>query len=134
MKNIDQFLRADTFAVAGASRDRSKYGNKVFRALLASGRTVYPVNPGAHQIEGQTAYDSIQDLPTVPDSLSIVTPPHITREIVMQAIAAGVKYIWMQPGAEDVQASLAAKAAGIQVIDDGSCLLVSLAVERAPRK
>jgi uncharacterized protein len=133
MNNIEKFLTANTFAVAGASRDRSKYGNKVFRALVASGRTVYPLNQTAPEVEGQTAYASITDLPVVAESLSIVTPPHVTREVIQQAIAAGVKNIWMQPGADDVQASRAAREAGLNVVDDGSCILVSLSLERSSR-
>jgi predicted CoA-binding protein len=129
MNIIEEFLRASTFAVVGASRDRSKYGNQVFRAISASGRTVYPLNPTAPDIEGQTAYASIAELPQVAESLSIVTPPHVTREVVQQAIAAGVKNVWMQPGAEDAQASQAAREAGLNVIDDGSCILVLLARE-----
>ncbi len=123
------FLAAKIFAVAGASRDRSKYGNKVFQALVASGRTVYTLNPSAPEVEGHQDYPTIADLPGVPESLSIVTPPQVTREIIQQAIAAGVKNIWMQPGAEDSRASQAARDAGINVIDDGSCILVSLAIE-----
>lgn len=121
------FLTAKTFAVAGASLDRSKYGNKVFQALVASGRSVFPLNPTAAEIEGHRAFASISDLPTSPESLSIVTPPPVTRQVVRQAIAANVKNIWMQPGAEDAQASELARAAGINVIDDGSCILVLLA-------
>ena len=56
------FLAAQSFAVAGASRDRSKYGNRVFQALLASGRTVYPLNPSAPEVEGHADYASIVDL------------------------------------------------------------------------
>lgn len=131
MDSIQQFLSAATFAVAGASRDRSKYGNMVFRALGASGRTVYPLNPTASEIEGQAAYASIGELPVVPESVSVVTPPSVTRELVQQAIAAGVRNLWMQPGAEDLQASQAARQAGINVIDDGSCILVLLAREHS---
>ena len=129
-----KFLAAKSFAVAGASRDRSKYGNKVFHALVASGRKVYPLNPSASEIEGQTAYASIANLPEVPESLSIVTPPNVTRQVIQQAIAAGVKNIWMQPGAEDAQASQSAREAGINVIDDGSCVLVLLAVETRTKR
>jgi uncharacterized protein len=133
MNLIDEFLNAKTFAVAGASQDRAKYGNKVFRALLASGRTVYPLNPNASEVEGHTTFASIADLPVVPESLSIVTPPHVTRQVIQQAIAAGVKNIWMQPGAEDSAGSQAARAAGLHVIDDGSCILVSLSIERSSK-
>jgi len=133
MNNIEEFLKASSFAVAGASRDQSKYGNKVFRAIVASGRTVFPLNPKAPEVEGATAYASIADLPMVPESLSIVTPPHVTREVLQQAIAAGVKNIWMQPGAEDAKGSRAARDAGLNVIDDGSCILVSLSIERSSK-
>ncbi len=61
--------------------------------------------------------------------LSILTPPHVTRGVIQQAIAAGVKNIWMQPGAEDDKASQAARDAGLNVIDDGSCVLVLMAIE-----
>ncbi|MCU0717200.1 MAG: CoA-binding protein [Pirellula sp.] len=130
MNSIEEFLKASTFAVAGASRDRSKYGNKVFRALIASGRRVYPLNPAALEVENHPAFASIAELPDVPVSLSVVTPPLVTRRIIEQAIAAGVKNVWMQPGAEDDQASMAARKAGLNVIDDGSCILVLLARER----
>jgi len=133
MNKIEVFLNASTFAVAGASQDRSKYGNKVFRAIVASGRTVFPLNPRAVEVESQPAFASIVDLPVVPESLSIVTPPHVTRQVIQQAIAAGVKNVWMQPGAEDDQACQAAREAGLNVIDDGSCILVSLSIERSSK-
>lgn len=127
MSNIESFLAGKVYAVAGASADRDKYGNKVFLALTKSGRETYPLNPRVDQIEGHAAYASIADLPSVPESVSIITPPKITREIVAQAISAGVKNVWMQPGAEDDEASESARKAGINVIDDGSCILVLLA-------
>ena len=134
MNNIEDFLAASSFAVAGASQDRAKYGNKVFRALVASGRTVYPLNPTPPEVEGHPAFASIADLPVVPESLSIVTPPSVTRQVTQKAIAVGVKNIWMQPGAEDDQACHAAREAGLKVIDDGSCVLVLLAIEARKHK
>ena len=129
MEPINTFLAAQTYAVAGASARTHKYGYKVFMALVRSGRETYPLNPVTEAIEGRKAYPKIADLPVVPESLSIVTPPEVTRRVVAEAIAAGVKSIWMQPGAEDATASQAARKAGINVIDDGSCVLVMLARE-----
>jgi predicted CoA-binding protein len=133
MNDIELFLKSKSFAVAGASQNRSKYGNIVFRALIASGRIAYPLNPNAVKVEGYPAFASIADLPVVPESLSIVTPPHVTRQVIQQAITAGVKNIWMQPGAEDSEGSQTARDAGLNVIDDGSCILVSLSIERSLR-
>ena len=132
MNAIKTFLAARTYAVAGASAQRHKYGNIVFRALTESGREVYPLNPGADFIESHKAYARIADLPVVPESLSLITPPAVTRMIVADAIAAGVKNLWMQPGAEDESASNAAREAGLNVIDDGSCVLVVLATMKDP--
>ena len=127
MNEIDRFLSAQTYAVAGASARPHKYGHKVFKALTESGRETYPLNPNTVDIEGHQTYASISDLPVAPESLSIITPPEVTRKVVADAIEAGVKNIWMQPGAEDERASDSARKAGINVIDDGSCILVLLA-------
>lgn len=132
--DIQQFLESNLFAVAGASQNPAKYGYKVFVALKNSGREVYPLNPVATEVAGQPAFVSLKDLPRPPAALSIITPPEVTRRIVDEAIAAGVQHIWMQPGAEDASASKAARAAGINVIDDGSCILVALAVEVNKRR
>ena len=93
MNSIEKFLAAKTYAVAGASNRQHKYGNKVFRALLAAGRETYPLNPAQDEIEGHQAYPSIADLPLVPEALSIITPPEVTRKVVADAIAAGVQHI-----------------------------------------
>lgn len=132
MNHINEFLAAKTYAVAGASNRQHKFGNQVFRALLAAGRETYPLNPAQNEIEGHQAYPSIAELPIVPEALSIVTPPDVTRKVVFDAIQAGVKHIWMQPGAEDGQASELARQAGINVIDDGSCILVALPSKSRP--
>ena len=42
---IQSFLAQGPYAVVGASRDRSKYGNKVLRAYQQRGLPVFPVNP-----------------------------------------------------------------------------------------
>lgn len=130
MKTIEEkiadFLAAPAFAVAGASKNRDKYGNKVLRCYLQNGRTVIPVNPHEPTIEGVACVRTVSELPAAAQSLSIITPPHVTDTVVEEAIARGIRHIWMQPGAQSRAAIAAAEAAGIAVIADGSCLLVVL--------
>ena len=45
------------------------------------------------------------------------------RQFVEQAIARGIRNVWMQPGAESSLAVKACEEAGINVIADGSCAL-----------
>lgn len=122
----DAFLAVQRYAVAGASQDRQKYGHRVFVALRASGREVYPVNPNADRIEGVRAYPDLASLPERPEAVSIVTPPPVTRRVVSEAIELGVSHLWMQPGAEDQRAIAEAREAGLNVIADGPCVLVKL--------
>jgi predicted CoA-binding protein len=125
-EKIDRFLAARAFGVAGASTNRDKYGNKVLRCYLQNGRKVVPINPRADIIEGQPCVASIAELPDEVTSLSVITPPKITEQIVEEAIARGIENIWMQPGAQSPQAVARCEKAGINVIADGSCLLVVL--------
>ncbi|GAB5402667.1 MAG: CoA-binding protein [Aureliella sp.] len=129
MSDTAKFLAASSFAVAGASRDASKYGHRVLVALRDSGRKVQAINPSAASVAGQAAFDSLNELAEVPKSVSVVTPPEVTEKVIDEAIKLGVENIWMQPGAEHDAASERARDAGLNVIDDGSCILVLLAME-----
>jgi len=130
MKSIDTkiaaFLAAPAFGVAGASKNRDKYGNKILRCYQMNNRKAVPINPVEKEIEGVACVKSVSELPPEVTSLSIITPPQITDKVVEQAIAKGIKHIWMQPGAQSAAAIDAAEEAGIDVIADGSCLLVVL--------
>jgi predicted CoA-binding protein len=126
VERINTFLRSAAFGVVGASSNRHKYGNKVLRCYLQNQRRVVPVNPGARTIEGLDCVPSVTDLHPKVESISIITPPQVTERVVERAIARGIKNVWMQPGAESAQAVATCEQAGINVIADGSCVLVVL--------
>jgi predicted CoA-binding protein len=123
-QKITSFLESGPFAVVGASVDRSKYGNKVLRCYQQHGKEVYPINPRAAEVEGLKAYPSLGSLPVQPKAISVITPPAITERVVREAAAAGVKHVWMQPGAESDAAIRSAESLGLSVIAGGPCLLV----------
>ena len=124
--SIERFFEGSSFAVVGASQDRSKYGNKVLRAYLQKGLTVYPVHPTADEVEGLKAYPDLSSLPEKVDRISIVTPPAVTERVVEEACRLGIRHIWMQPGAESPSAIERARACGAEVIAGGPCVLVML--------
>lgn len=123
---IDQFFSAAAFGVAGASSNRQKFGNRVLRCYLQNGKRAVPVNPNETEIEGLACVASVDELPADVTSLSMITPPAVTEQLVPKAIAHGIKNIWMQPGAESTAAVALCREKGINVIADGSCLLVVL--------
>jgi len=125
-EQIEQFLASPAFGVVGASTNPQKYGNKVLRCYQQSDRKVVPVNPNEIDIEGITCTATIGDLPQDVESISMITPPSVTAQLVPLAIEKGIKNIWMQPGAEHPEAVALCCERGVNVIADGSCLLVVL--------
>lgn len=124
--NIETFLASPAFGVVGASADRSKYGNKVLQCYLQKGKQVVPVNPKEKEIEGRPCVAAVADLPEEVQSISVITPPRVTEQVVRDAAARGIKNIWMQPGAESSEAVDYCRRHNINVIADGSCILVVL--------
>ena len=123
---IDRFLASPAYGVVGASPHRHKYGNKVLRCYQQNGRRAIPVNPNESEVEGASCVASVLDLPDDVQSISVITPPPVTERVVEQAIRKGIANVWMQPGAESDAAVRACREAGINVIADGSCVLVVL--------
>ena len=125
-EQIKNFLSGKRFAVVGASANREKYGNKVLRVYQQNKLDAVPVNPAGGQIEGLTAYPDLPSVRGPIHSVSIITPPAVTEQVVAQAVSLGIKNIWLQPGAESAAAVATAEAAGANVIAGGPCILVAL--------
>jgi predicted CoA-binding protein len=123
---IKRFLSSPAFGVVGASANRHKFGNKVLRCYIQHGHTAIPVNPAGNEIEGIACAADIAALPPEVKSISMITPPAVTEQLVPLAIAKGIENIWMQPGAENPVAVELCRQNNINVIADGSCILVVL--------
>ena len=123
---IQRFLDVGSFAVVGASADRAKYGNKVLRCYAQHGLPVVAVHPKLDEVEGLPCYPTLTAAPPEPRAVSVVAPPAAAMSIVEDAVAAGVRHLWFQPGAEHDGAIDAARKHGIEVVAHGPCVLVAL--------
>jgi len=102
--------------IVGASRDRSKYGNKAVRAYLSNGWTVFPVNPNCKEIEGLKCYKSPKEVPGNPEYASLYVPPTIGIKLLNELAEIGVKTIYVNPGAESDELIEEAKRLGMKPI------------------
>ncbi|GMR10477.1 MAG: acetate--CoA ligase [Anaerolineae bacterium] len=80
--SLAQFFSPQSIAVVGASTDPTKLGHVILNNLLSGnflgpGRTLYPINPKAKEILGQTAYASVLDVPD-PIDLAVIAIPYPT--------------------------------------------------------
>lgn len=123
---IKLFFTSKAYAVVGASSNEKKYGNKVLRCYLQNRFKVYPVNPNEEKILELDCVKNVMELPSTVKSISIVTPPNVTKFIVDAAIEKGIKNIWMQPGAENASAIEKCHDHGINLIAQGHCILIEL--------
>jgi predicted CoA-binding protein len=104
---------AQTVAIVGASRDRSKFGNKAVRAYLAQGYTVYPVNPHEQEVEGLSTYPSILDVPGPVDRASFYVPPEIGIALLSDVAKKGVRELFLNPGSESPELMARADELGL---------------------
>ncbi len=98
---LEKLKEDDTsIALIGASNNRKKYGNKIYRDLRSKGYNVTPINPKEEKIEGDKAYNSIEKMEILPDIANFVVPPKIAIRIAKNIVNLGVKHLWFQPGSE----------------------------------
>ena len=121
-KLISDFISRRVWAVVGVSQDPAKYGNRIYRSLLASGYEVYPVNPKGGEIDGATVYTSLADLPQPPEVVDLVVPPAVTEQVVEEVKGLGLTRIWMQPGSESEAAIAYCHQNGIEVVHDACAM------------
>jgi predicted CoA-binding protein len=119
---------AKTVAVIGASRDRSKFGNKAVRAFLAEGYTVVPINPNEPEVEGMKTYASVLDVPGAIDMATVYVQPDIGTRLLAELEQKRIPEIWINPGAESDELLAEAKRRGLEVIL--ACSIV--AIGRSP--
>jgi predicted CoA-binding protein len=123
LKQINQFLEAQPVALIGASRNPKKFGYTAFRELKEKGMKIVPVNPAADEIMGVKAFKSINELPEEIRSIIIMTNKEKTAEVVKEALAKGIREIWIQQMADSREALDELKGKDINYIS-GECILM----------
>ena len=120
---IDDFLAQRTLAVAGVSRSGRGFGNAACRELTAKGYSLRVVHPDAPWIGPWTCAPTVAEVAHEVGGLLLVTPPAATFRLSGEAIAAGIRRIWMQQGAECDEAVRLCLEHGIDVVH-GQCILM----------
>ena len=106
-----------TIAILGASTDRNKYGNKAVRAYRDKGYDVFPINPGAAEIEGLKAYSSLDEIPVDSlDRISVYVPPMVGIGLLAELQDADAEEVWLNPGSESPELLARAEEIGLDVI------------------
>ena len=90
---LEELFEPKSIAVIGASNRPSTVGQSLFRNILQSGYkgVVYPVNPGWKSVSGVRCYESVTDLPEVPDLGVVIVPAALVATVVEKLGKLGTK-------------------------------------------
>ena len=114
----------ETVAILGASPKPDRYAFRAFEMLREYGHKPVPINPAFEDILGEKCYPTLADAPKPIDTVTMYLGAARSNPLIDEIIAAKPQRIIMNPGAENPALAEKAEAAGIEVVE--GCTLVML--------
>lgn len=119
----DLLATARTIAVVGLSDDPSRDSHRIAVYLGRAGYDIVPVNPTVRSVLGLKAFPRLSAVRTPIDIVDVFRRPEHMPGLVDEAIAAGVRALWMQPGTVHHEAAERAVHSGLAVVLE-RCIMV----------
>ena len=107
-----------TIAVVGLSSNPLRPSHGVAAYMQRQGYRVIPVNPFETQVLGEKCYATLAEVPEKIDLVDIFRRAEDAGAVVDEAIALGVRAVWLQEGVIDQAAAQRAQDAGLLVVMD----------------
>lgn len=129
MKDLTQLLSepGTSIAVVGATDHPTKYGGIVYRDMKRKGYPVFAVNLNRTTVDGDTCWPRVTDLPATPTIAVFVVPAHQGLKVLRDCAQAGIRNIWIQPGAFSAELREALEAGDFDWIAE-ACVMVRASV------
>lgn len=101
MKDLTPLLTESgtSLAIVGATDRQTKYGSIIYRDMKAKGFPVFAVNPYRDSVDGDPCWATVGDLPEKPTIVVLVVPAKRGIGVLADCAEAGIRNIWIQPGA-----------------------------------
>jgi predicted CoA-binding protein len=103
-KTVEEFFAQPALAVVGVSRSGKKFGNYAYKNLKEKGYKVYQIHPKSELIDGDPCYPDFNSIPDKVEAAVMVIKPIHTLKMLEEAHQSGIKYVWLQQGAESKEA------------------------------
>lgn len=123
VERLQIIQNSESVALVGVSANPIRSSNFVASYLVRTPFRTYPVNPAYDEVLGLETYDTLADLPEVPDIVDVFRRHDAIPEVVDQAIEVGAKVVWLQLGLRHDEAAQKAVDAGLQVVQN-RCLKI----------
>jgi predicted CoA-binding protein len=107
-----------TIAVVGLSSKPTRPSYGVAAYMQRHGYRIIPVNPNETEVLGEKSHTSLADVPEKIELVDVFRRSEEAGAVVDEAIAVGVKAVWLQEGVIDHGAAERAQDAGLLVAMD----------------
>ena len=134
MKDLTPLLSepGTSIAVIGATDHPTKYGGIIYRDMKAKGFPVFAVNPNRDTVDGDPCWPTVKDLPEKPTIVVFVVPAREGFEVLQDCAEAGLRNMWIQPGAFSPRLGEALEAGDFEWIAE-ACVMVRARIAAIPR-
>lgn len=134
MKDLTTLLSepGTSIAVIGATDHPAKYGGIIYRDMKAKGFPVFAVNPNRDTVDGDRCWPTVKDLPEKPTIVVFVVPARVGLGVLADCAEAGLRNIWIQPGAFSKEMRAALEAGNFDWLAD-ACVMVRARVAAVQR-
>ncbi|GAB3238092.1 CoA-binding protein [Kineosporia babensis] len=107
------------WAVVGLSENRERPAYGVARYMQNLGLRIVPVHPKAETVHGARGYRTLSEAQAAEGPIAVAdlfVNSALVGDVVDEAIALGIKAVWLQLGVIDQAAAARAAAAGLDVV------------------
>ena len=118
----------ETVAILGASKDQSRYANKVQNLLIEKGHTAIPINPKYDMVEGVKCYPNLTPCLQNIDTITVYVRPSILSTLVQDIIQASPYRVILNPGTTNENVLDQLEKTGIKI--QMACTLVLLSTSQ----
>ncbi len=112
--NHETFFDRRSFAVIGNSAQRP-FPKLTYRGLKKRGKTVYAVDPGSTEVDGDPTFADLTALPEPAEAAVLELPRDETKAWVERVAAAGIHDVWLHMNTDSPEALEVARQANLNV-------------------
>jgi len=118
-EELREVLEREVVAVVGCSSTPGKDAHEIPRYLQEAGYEVLPVNPGAEEILGRPAYDTLTDIEEEMGIVHVLRRREEVKGSVEETLERGDDpVVWTQLGIRDDDALARAEESGLDTVRD----------------
>ena len=119
----EDFWNLSSYAVIGQSGGARKFPELTYKGLKKLGKTVFPVDPGRSEVDGDATYRDLSSLPQRVEAAVLEVPKQDAASWMEKIVAAEIPNVWVHQSTETPEALQKAEGAQLRC-EHGTCAVM----------